>query len=61
MWGSNGMDWSDALRAADSLPMLPETREHFLRLNARRVFAFDQPPVSRTPRSALTEILAAER
>jgi hypothetical protein len=41
--------------------LLPETRERFLRLNARRAFAFDEPPASRTPRSALTEILAAER
>ena len=61
MWGSNGMDWSDALRAAHSLPLPLETRKRFLGLNARRVFALDQPLASRSPRSALTEILADER
>ena len=76
MWGSNGMDWSDALRAADSLlvapplsrPGLPRqggdlsrVNANFFHDNARRVFAPDQPPASRTPRSALKEILTAER
>jgi uncharacterized protein len=60
MWGSNGMNWPDALRATDSLPLPRETRDCFLGHNAERVFAFDQPPASRMPRSALNEILVAE-
>ena len=61
MWGSNSLDWCDALRSVNSLPLLPETRACFLRRNAERVFALGQPAASRTPRSALTEVLAAER
>ena len=61
MWGSASLDWCDALRSVNSLPLLPETRACFLRRNAERVFALDQPAASRTPRSALTEVLAAER
>ncbi len=61
MWGSNSLDWCDALRSVKSLPLLPETRACFLRRNAERVFALDQPAASRAPRSALTEVLAAER
>ena len=61
MWGSNSLDWSDALRSVNSLPLLPETRACFLQRNAERVFALDQPAAERTPRSVLTEILAAER
>jgi len=61
MWGSNSLDWCDALRSVKSLPLLPETRACFLRRNAERVFALGQPAAARTPRSALTEVLAAER
>jgi predicted TIM-barrel fold metal-dependent hydrolase len=61
MWGSNSLDWCDALRSVNSLPLLPETRACFLRRNAERVFALGQPAAARTPRSALTEVLAAER
>ena len=61
MWGSNSQDWCDALRSVNSLPLLPETRACFLHRNAERVFALGQPAASRTPRSALTEVLAAER
>jgi predicted TIM-barrel fold metal-dependent hydrolase len=61
MWGSNSLDWCEALRSVHSLPLLPETRACFLRRNAERVFALGQPAPSRTPRSALTEVLAAER
>lgn len=61
MWGSNSLDWCDALRSVNSLPLLPETRACFLSRNAERVFALGQPAASRTPRSALTEVLAAER
>ncbi len=59
MWGSNGVDWPKALHAADSLPA--PLRQHFLHDNAGRLFALDQPPASRAPRSAVTEIAAAER
>ncbi len=61
MWGSNPLDWCDALRSVNSLPLLPETRACFLSRNAERVFALGQPAASRAPRSALTEVLAAER
>jgi uncharacterized protein len=61
MWGSNSLDWGDALRSVNSLPLLPETRACFLRRNAERVFALGQPAAERTPRSALTEVLTAER
>lgn len=61
MWGSNGMTWADALRSPDCFTLLPELKSHFLRRNAERVFALDQPPASRTPRSIATEVLAAER
>ncbi len=76
MWGSNGMDWTSALRAADGLsisppPALPDGegpsgdfavwRENFLFRNAERVFALAQPPASRVPRSVVTEVVAAER
>jgi uncharacterized protein len=61
MWGSNSLDWCEALRSVNSLPLLPETRACFLRRNAERVFALGQPAASRAPRSALTEVLAAER
>jgi uncharacterized protein len=61
MWGSNGLDWNDALRTVNSFPLLSETRESFLRRNAARVFALDQPPASRQPRSLITEVLVAER
>ena len=61
MWGSNSLDWCDALRSVNSLPLLPETRASFLRRNAERVFALGRPAADRTPRSALNEVLAAER
>lgn len=61
MWGSNGVAWTDALRACRSLPLPPEIATHFLRDNAMRVFALDRPLPARTPRSAMQEIVAAER
>ena len=61
MWGSNSLDWCDALRSVNSLPLLPATRACFLRRNAERVFALGQPAADRTTRSVLAEVLAAER
>ncbi len=61
MWGSNGMNWPDAVMAADFLTMLPDARRGFLSRNAERVFALGQAPASRIPRSVETEVLAAER
>ncbi len=61
MWGSNGLDWRDALHTVNSFPLLSETKASFLHHNAARVFALGQPPASRMPRSVITEVLAAER
>ena len=61
MWGSNGMDWREALCTVNSFPLLSEPKAAFLRRNAQRVFSLDQPPASRQPRSVITEVLAAER
>ncbi len=58
MWGSNGRDWSDAIR--EPFPLTLTARTNFFEGNAKRVFALDQPPASRKPRSLVSEILAAE-
>jgi predicted TIM-barrel fold metal-dependent hydrolase len=61
MWGSNGVAWPESVRACQSLPLSPEVAARFLHDNAVRVFALDRPLPARTPRSAMTEILVAER
>jgi predicted TIM-barrel fold metal-dependent hydrolase len=58
MWGSNGREWSEAV--SEPFPLTSTARDAFFQGNANRVFALDQPPYSRKPRSLVTEILAAE-
>lgn len=58
MWGSNGREWSEAVR--EPFPLTSTARNAFFQGNAKRVFALDQPPANRKPRSLVTEILAAE-
>ncbi len=58
MWGSNGREWSEAVR--EPFPLTSTARTAFFLGNANRVFALDQPPASRIPSSLVTEILAAE-